>query len=218
MNNKEALVLLNSKPSIRAAAEELLNIFQQPDSEFHFISRKLRDLKSRRENYVKKSNLCTWEDLMFYSPRVKRPAEKIPSVGNTIFTADLSAEIRKDLSKITLKGLRSRLAPLLQLIRQIVEKEDVCAKAIAAHTLPFISNESKDVSTANFCKEIIAKGTFADNSKIMSIDKSTFLLDLLEIGKEKYTSFLLICKSEDIIFPSYSKLAEYRKDAVLVKS
>ena len=50
----------------------------------------------------------------------------------------------------------------------------------------------------------------------MSIDKSTFLLDLLEIGKEKYTSFRLICKSEDIIFPSYSKLAEYRKDAVLV--
>ena len=50
----------------------------------------------------------------------------------------------------------------------------------------------------------------------MPIDKSTFLLELLEIGKAIYTSFRLICKSEDIIFPSYSKLAEYRKDAILV--
>ena len=216
MNNKEAFVIFNSKPSIRAATEELLNIFQQPDSEFHFISRKFRELKSSRESYVKKRNLCTWEDLMFYSPRIKRPAEKIPPVANTIFNVDLSAEIRKDLSKLTLKGLRSRLAPLLQLIRQIAEKEDVSPKTIAAHALQLISNESKDLSTANFCKEIISKGTFADNSKIMSIDKSTFLLDPLEIGKQKYTSFRLICKSEDIIFPSYSKLAEYRKDAVLV--
>ena len=109
---------------------------------------------------------------MFYSPRIERTAEKITPVCNMIFTADLSAEIRKDLSKLTIRGLRSRLAPLLRLIRQIAEKEDVSAKAIAAHTLPFISNESKDVSTANFCKEIIAKGTFANNSKIMSIDKS----------------------------------------------
>ena len=104
----------------------------------------------------------------------------------------------------------------MQLIRQIAEKEDVSAKAVAAHALQLISNESKDLSTANFCKEIIAKGTFADNLNIVPIDKSTFLLDLLEICKEKYTSFRLICKSEDILFPSYSKLAEYRKDAVLV--
>ena len=32
----------------------------------------------------------------------------------------------------------------------------------------------------------------------------------------KYTYFRLIWKSEDIIIPSYSKLADYRKDVVLV--
>ena len=138
---------------------------------------------------------------MFCSPRITRPTEKIHSVGNSIFTADLSAEIRKDISKLTLKGLRSRLAPLLQLIRQIAEKEDVSAKAIATHALQLLSNGSKDLSMANLCKEILAKGKFADNSKIMPIDKSTFLLDLLEIGKAEYTSFRLICKSDDIIFP-----------------
>ena len=42
------------------------------------------------------------------------------------------------------------------------------------------------------------------------------MLELLEIGKRKYSSFRSICRSENIIFPSYSKLAEYRKDAVLV--
>ena len=62
MNNKEAL--LNSKTSIRAATEESLYIFQQPDSEFHFISRNFRDLKSRRKNFVKKCNVSTWEDLI----------------------------------------------------------------------------------------------------------------------------------------------------------
>ena len=41
---------------------------------------------------------------MFFSPRIEQPAEKIPSVGNMIFTTDLSAEIRKDLSKLTIKG------------------------------------------------------------------------------------------------------------------
>ena len=46
MNNKEAFVLLNSKPSIRSATNELLNMFQQPDNEFHFISGKFHELKS----------------------------------------------------------------------------------------------------------------------------------------------------------------------------
>ena len=117
MNNKEAFILLNSKPSIRAASEQFLNIFQQPNSEFHFISRKFRDLNSRRENYVKKCNLSTWEDLMLSILRIKWLTKKIAPVGNSIFTDDLSAEIRKDISKLTLKGLRFGLVSLLQLIR-----------------------------------------------------------------------------------------------------
>ena len=79
-----------------------------------------------------------------------------------------------------------------------------------------MSNDSKDLSTANFCKEILSKGTFASQSMIMHINKSTFMLDFLEIGKRIYTAFRLICKSEDTLFLSYSKLTEYRKDVVLV--
>ena len=216
MNNRDAYDLLRSKPSMRAATDEILNTFQQPESEFNIICRKFRELKSSRESFVKKNDIGTWEDLMFYTPIIEHPAKKRSSGDTTIFTADISAETRKPLSEVTLKGLRVRLAPLLKLINQIAEKEEVDAKTIAAYALQLISNESKDLSTANFCKEIIRRGTFADDSKIISVDKSTFLLDLLEIGKRKYSSFRSICRSENIIFPSYSKHAEYRKDAVLV--
>ena len=49
----------------------------------------------------------------------------------------------------------------------------------------------------------------------MPIDKSTFMLDLLEIGRRKYTNFKRLCKSENIIFPFYSKLAQYRHNVSL---
>ena len=79
-----------------------------------------------------------------------------------------------------------------------------------------LSNESRDVNTANVCKEIIATGTYANLSKTLPIDNSTFLLDILKIGKRKYTNFRRICKSENITFPSYSRLAQYRNDVNLV--
>ena len=38
MNNKDAYDLLRSKPSLRAATDELLDTFQQPKSEFNVFS------------------------------------------------------------------------------------------------------------------------------------------------------------------------------------
>ena len=49
----------------------------------------------------------------------------------------------------------------------------------------------------------------------MPIDKSAFLLDLLEIGRRKYANFRRLCNSEQITFPSYSKLALYRHSITL---
>ena len=144
--------------------------------------------------------------MTFYSPEIEHPSKKIFLVNRTIFEADLSVEMRKHLSDLTLKGLRFKLAPLLRLINLIADREEVDARTISAYALQLISNDSKDVSTANICKEIISKGAFADLSKKIPIDKSTFLLDLLVIGKKKYTSFRSICKSEHINFPSYYQL------------
>ena len=119
--------------------------------------------------------------MMFHSPIIERPAKKRSSGDNIIFIAEHSAEVRKPLSELTLRGLSTRLAPLLNMLNQKAERENSSAKTIAAYALQLTSNDSKDLRTANFCKEIISKGTFSNQSKIMSIDKLTFLLDLLEI-------------------------------------
>ena len=78
-----------------------------------------------------------------------------------------------------------------------------------------ISNESRDSQTADFCKEIINGGSFAGYLKSMPIEKSTFLLDMLEIVRIKDTNFRRLCKSEHITFPSFSKLAQYRNNIIL---
>ena len=67
-----------------------------------------------------------------------------------------------------------------------------------------------------FVMKSLIDSKIADRSKIMPLDKSTFLLDILEIGKRKYTNFRRLCKSENINFPSYWKLAQYRNATVLV--
>ena len=125
-------------------------------------------------------------------------------------------ELIKPLSQLTLKALRTRLGPVLKIIYAFSLKEEVDTKIIAAYALMLLSNESRDVNTANVCKEIIATGTNANLSKIMPIDNSTFLLDILEIGKRKYTNFRCLCRSENITIPSYSRLAQYRNDVNLV--
>ena len=72
---------------------------------------------------------------MFCTPIIEHPAKKRSPGDTTIFTADISTETRKPLSEVALKGLRVRLAPLLKLINQIAEKEEVDAKTIATYTL-----------------------------------------------------------------------------------
>ena len=50
------------------------------------------------------------------------------------------------------------------MINQLAEKEEVDAKTIAAYTLQLTSNESKNESSTNVCKEIITKGKIAEDS------------------------------------------------------
>ena len=187
MNSKEAFELLSSQPSIRASSNEFIRSFQIPECEFHTFRRKFGQLKSDRDNFLKLKDLATWEDLPFYSPVTELPAIKRYCVDKTVFKAHLSAEIRKPLSQLTLKGLRVRLGPLLNLISQIAEKEEVNSKTIATYGLQLVSNQTHDQTTSKFCKEIISTGNFGHTGQQISIEKSTFLLDQLEIGKQKYT-------------------------------
>ena len=51
----------------------------------------------------------------------------------------------------------------------------------------------------------------------MYLDKAAFAMNLLEIGKRKYTDLRRICKPEDILFISYNIIGDYRKESHLSK-
>ena len=122
---------------------------------------------------------------------------------------------KSPLSQLTLKTSEQGLNPLLNSIDSFAVKEEVDPKIIATYALMLISILSKYVNTSSVYKQIIAKGSFANEIIPMPIDKLAFMLDLLEIGRRKYTNFKRLCKSENIIFPSYSKLAQYRHNVSL---
>ena len=158
--------------------------------------------------------MLVWEDKVFtLYQQTLREVSKMTFERKVIFETDISKEIRKPLTQLTLKGLRLRFLPLLNLIDAIAEKRNDY-KIIAAYGLKLISNESRDNNTVDFCDQIISTGKFSNESKTMPLDKSTFLLDILEIGKRKYTNFRRVCKSENVNFPSYSKLAHYRNNTL----
>ena len=52
-----------------------------------------------------------------------------------IIESDLSMEIRKPLSQITLKALETRMGPVLKITHSLFVKEEVDSKIIAAYAL-----------------------------------------------------------------------------------
>ena len=91
-------------------------------------------LKSERGAARKSKNMLVWEDKVFYTIPSDPPGNR--KAGNrkkVIIETDISKEIRKPLSQLTLKGLRLRFIPLLNLIDVIAEKEEVDSKIIAAY-------------------------------------------------------------------------------------
>ena len=92
-------------------------------------------------------------------------SERRLSEDRIIFEADLSIEIRKPLSQLTTKALKTRLASLLNLIETLAVKEEVDDKTIASYGLQLVSNLTHDRNTSSFCKEIISTGSFGTANK-----------------------------------------------------
>ena len=103
----------------------------------------------------------------------------------------------------------------MDLLYSIADFENVEVKTIATLALQLVSSNVRDHETAKVCKTLIAAGTFGCIIRHLSIDKSLFLLDFLEIGKRKYTNMRKVCRQENIIFPPYNKIADYRANIVL---
>ena len=173
MNNREAYEFLNSKSSNRTAVEELMKIYQLDQSESSFVRHRFSRLRLERDSYRKRSDLSTWEEMLFHSLAPNLPHKKRISNENIIFEADLSKNNRKPLSKLTLKSVRLRLSSLLNLNEILAVKEQTTPTEIAAYALQMISDDKHDAKTACVCKEIISNGTYSPTS-IMPLEKSVF--------------------------------------------
>ena len=103
---------------------------------------------------------------------------------------------RKHILDITSESLTKRLSILLDHIHFIAKRESVDAKKIATLSLEILANREYDRKTTKVCKEIISTGTFAPSNCMLAFDKAGALIDILEIGKWKYTQLRLICKPE----------------------
>ena len=103
---------------------------------------------------------------------------------------------RKDLDNITLQQQRVRLSSVLDSIRVLAEIENTSQVKIAALALQLLSNKIDDRQIAKVSKSIVYDkfhGQFGKTlKKEVDVNKSLFLLDLLEIGKRKYTQLRFI--------------------------
>ena len=67
MNKKEAFEFLNSHSCIRSATETLLSQFELPATDFPSVCRRFFTLKSERNDFNRRSDLSTWEEMLFHT-------------------------------------------------------------------------------------------------------------------------------------------------------
>ena len=86
---------------------------------------------------------------------------------------------------LTTKALRNLLSSLKSHLDTVAQKAGVSPKTLATYLLLLCSKEDLDFSSAKVRKEIINKGNYSHIHPQLSLDKSAFLIDSLEIGKSK---------------------------------
>ena len=58
------------------------------------------------------------------------------------------------------------MANLLDSVRKYAEHEEITPKQVAALLLMMVSNDEKDYSVSNICKEIVANGIFGSTKRL----------------------------------------------------
>ena len=90
---------------------------------------------------------------------------------------------------------------------------------IATKALQAISNIADNRQAAQASKLIAHEsfsGQFGYMARIdLDLNKSLFLLDMLEIGKRKYTQLRQHLLSSDVRFPAYQRVIEHRNNIIL---
>ncbi|KAI6648319.1 hypothetical protein LOD99_12128 [Oopsacas minuta] len=156
----------------------------------------------KRASFHKYSGLDTWNSICF-CPLPKEPRLSASSSLTINFEEDFNLSKKKSLADLTTKGLRNRLSSLKSHLESVAENEHVTPKTLATYLLLLCCNEEQDMNSANVCKEILEKGNSSPIYPQLSLDKSAFLFDSLEIGKTKYLELRRTLLSEDLKLPGY---------------
>ncbi|KAI6658404.1 hypothetical protein LOD99_15206 [Oopsacas minuta] len=147
---------------------------------------------------------------MCFCPLPKKPRLSASSSLTINFEEDFNLSKKKSLADLTTKGLRNRLSSLKSHLESVAENEHVSPKTLATYLLLLCCNEEQDMNSANVCKEILEKGNSSPIYPQLSLDKSAFLFDSLEIGKTKYLELRRTLLSEDLKLPGYNSVTKLR--------
>ena len=130
-----------------------------------------------------------------------------------------SSHHRKNLIDLTLQQQRVRISSVLESIKLLSTIEDTSEIQIAALALQLLSNQADNRGVAQISKSVVHDefpGKFGKTlRKELDLNKALFLLDLLQVGKRKYTQLRQNLLSSEIHFPSYRKVAEHRNSIIL---
>ena len=215
MNNSEAFQFFcgHKSHSSRSIADQFISSFGFVQNDLNFFRLKFTEIQKERDLFHKNSDLDTWNS-MYFCHIPKRP--KLSSTSTIRFEEDLNIIKRKYIGDLTTKALRNRLYSLKSHLDTVAQTEGVSPKTLATYLLLLCSNEDLDFSSAKVCKEIINKGNYSHMCPQLSLDKSAFLIDSLEIGKTKYLELRRTLVSDDLKLPGYNRVAVHRSQINLV--
>ena len=126
-------------------------------------------------------------------------------------SVSMDSKVKKNLFSLQLQPQRIRLSSILEQIRETAIMEGSTPVEIAALVLQLLANECDNRKIAKLAKEVISSGGFSGISlSYVPVDKALFLLDMLEMGRRKYTQLRRTLLAENIHFPSHSKVLDLR--------
>ena len=148
----------------------------------------------------------------WWTSEIPWEAKPVKSSGPSGFLkTSAPSQTRKSLLNVSLQQQRSRLSFILEQLREVAVVENSSPVVIAALSLQLLANEEDNRQVANVAKEIVANGGFSNlKDKVVPLDKALFVLDLVGVGRRIYTQLRQTLIPENIIFPSYSKVADLR--------
>ena len=98
------------------------------------------------------------------------------------------------------------MANLLDSVWEYAEHENITPKQVAALLLMMVSNDERDYTVSNICKEITPNVIFRSIKRGLRTSSWSFLIHFLSLGRRKYAEFIRFMKLENVTMTSYTKL------------